>query len=75
MLLFYYTKRQEILDMRQSQKKKINTLIKKMRKQLADHSSGEVVLDLKEKEKIESRLDLYVAKLDSIRDTMDDEVR
>ena len=66
-------KRREILARRDSHKKRINAIIKHMRKQLADHASGEVVLDQKEKEDLERRLALYVQKVDSMKDFVDDE--
>ena len=66
-------KRKEILFRRESHKRRINAIIKHMRKQIADHSSGEAVLDAKEKEDIERRLALYVQKVDSMKDFVDDE--
>ncbi|KAL3945226.1 MAG: hypothetical protein SGBAC_000699 [Bacillariaceae sp.] len=66
-------KRKEILDRRDSHKRRINALIKHMRKQLADHSSGEAVLEQKDKEDLERRLALYVQKVDSMKDYADDE--
>ena len=66
-------KRKEILARRESHKKRINALIKSMRKQLADHSSGEAVMGEKEKQDLERRLALYVQKVDSMKDYVDDE--
>ena len=66
-------KRKEILARRDSHKKRINALIKHMRMQLADHSSGKNVMDEKEKEDLERRLALYVKKVDSMKDYVDDE--
>lgn len=68
------TKRQEILARRDSQKHRLNALITHMRKQLADHSAGEVILEPKEKSDLERRLDLYVMKVDSMKKPVDDEV-
>lgn len=66
-------KRKEILARRDSHKRRINALIKHMRKQLADHASGEAVMDKKEKEDLERRLALYVQKVDSMKEYVDDE--
>lgn len=44
-----------------------------MRKQLADHSAGEALLEPSEKEDIEKRLGLYVQKVESMKDYVDDD--
>jgi hypothetical protein len=66
-------KRQAILARRDSQKHRLNALIRHMRKQLADHSAGEVLLEAEEKAGIEKRLALYFQKVDSMKDYVDDE--
>eukprot|EP00980_Cylindrotheca_fusiformis_P002853 scaffold672_cov126-Cylindrotheca_fusiformis.AAC.54 len=66
-------KRQEILARRESQKKRLNAMMLHLRKQLADHSAGEKVLDPEEKKAIERRLSLYVQKVKSMKDYVDDE--
>lgn len=47
-----------------------------MRKELADHSSGEKVLEPEKKQQAEKRIELYTQKIDSMRwEVDDDEVR
>lgn len=51
-------------------------MIKVERKKLADHSSGEKVLELEEKQHVERRIELYTQKINSMRwEVDDDEVR
>jgi hypothetical protein len=66
-------KREAILARRDSQKQRLNALIRHMRKQLADHSAGEVLVEPEEKAQLEKRLALYVQKVDSMKDYVDDE--
>lgn len=66
-------KRKEILARRDSQKHRLNSIIRHMRKQLADHSAGEALLEPSEKEDIEKRLGLYVQKVESMKDYVDDD--
>lgn len=42
-------------------------MVNYMRKQLADHSAGEVILPAKEKSDIERRLDIFSRKLDMLQ--------
>jgi LmbE family N-acetylglucosaminyl deacetylase len=67
-------KRREILARRAHQRMQVNAMIRHLRQEQADHSSGKKVLDPKEKEELERRLNLYVMKVDSIKDYVDDEV-
>ncbi|CAJ1950782.1 unnamed protein product [Cylindrotheca closterium] len=66
-------KRKEILTRRDSHKRRITALIKHMRSQLADHSAGVKVMEEKEKADLERRLALYVQKVDSMKEYVDDE--
>ena len=67
--------REEILENRQRRKRQLQNMILAMRKQLADHSAGEITLDPKEKADTERRLDLYSRKLDTLKNDLEDEVR
>lgn len=67
--------REEILQNRERRKRQLRNMINRMRKQLADHSSGEIILDKKEKIDIERRLDVYARKLDTMNQDLDESVR
>ena len=69
------TTREEILRNREKRKRQLRNVINQMRKQLADHSAGEITLQPKEKADIERRLDLHFQKLDTFNRDLDEKVR
>lgn len=66
--------REEILSNRERRKRQLRNLINHMRKQLADHSTGEITLEPKEKADMERRLDLFSRKLNMMSGDLDEKV-
>ena len=72
--LGYGTSREEIVANRDRRRRQLTNLVNHMRQQLADHSSGEKLLDAAEKDEIEKRRDVFQRKLDSMKEDLDDRV-
>ena len=72
--LGYGTSREEIVANRDRRRRQLTNLVNHMRQQLADHSSGEKLLDAAEKDEIEKRRDIFQRKLDSMKEDLDDRV-
>jgi hypothetical protein len=66
--------REEIIKKRENRKRQLQNLVNHMRKQLAAHSAGEKILDPEEKASIEKRIDMYLQKINSYKEDMDERV-
>jgi hypothetical protein len=66
---------EEIIKNRRRRKQQLQNLVNTMKKKLADHSAGEITLELQEKADMERRLDLYSRKLDTLKHELDEKVR
>lgn len=73
--LGFGTSKEEIYANRDRRKRQLKSLVNDMRKQLADHASGEKVLSLEEKLTLEKRIDIYSRKLDTMTGEIDERVR
>ena len=61
------TTREEILQTRERRKRQYKIMILDARKQLADHSAGEKILTMEQKEQFENKMDIFQRKLDSMQ--------
>ena len=61
------TTREEILQTRERRKRQYKVMILDARKQLADHSAGEKILTMEQKEQFENKMDIFQRKLDSMQ--------
>jgi hypothetical protein len=70
----YGTTKEEFLDNRARRRSQIDVMVRTLRKQLADHSAGERLLEEDEKKATDRRIDLYQRKLDELAKPMKDTV-
>lgn len=68
------TSREEILRNRDRRKRQLRNLVNSLRKQLADHSAGEITLDPQKKTDVERRIDIFGRKLNMLDREPDDMV-
>lgn len=66
--------REEIIQKRVNRKRQFQNMVNHMRRQLADHSAGETILDPEEKVAIEQKMDIFQRKISTITGDMDERV-
>lgn len=60
------TTREQILETRNRRKRQLKVMAMDARKKLADHSSGENILTVEQKEQLENKADIFQRKIESM---------
>jgi hypothetical protein len=69
------TTREQILETRNRRKRQLKVMAMDARKKLADHSSGENILTVEQKEQLENKADIFQRKIESMEIELEEWVR